>query len=157
MATTNKQRTYYDALAEAFVAEGVDTQFALMGDGNMHWSTALAALPGIETIHVRHEHCAVAAAMAYHLATGKVAAGGALVGGVLGSRALIRATAAGTVPKGMLRKGAVKASQVLKRAGKSPVVAVGSVIAAGGVSKAIAKRAQARSADKRLAKRQADA
>lgn len=66
--------TLYQALAEAFVAEGVDTQFALMGDGNMHWSTALAALPGVQTIHVRHEHCAVAAAMAYHLATGKIAA-----------------------------------------------------------------------------------
>ena len=69
-----KQPLLYHALAEAFVAEGVDTQFVLMGDGNMHWSTALAALPGIETIHVRHEHCAVAAAMAYHVATGKVAA-----------------------------------------------------------------------------------
>jgi acetolactate synthase-1/2/3 large subunit len=64
----------YDALAEAFKAEGVDTQFALMGDGNMHWSTAFAALPGIQTIHVRHEHCAVAAATAYNAATGKIAA-----------------------------------------------------------------------------------
>ena len=66
--------TLYNALAEAFVAEGVDTQFVLMGDGNMHWSTALAAMQGIATVHVRHEHCAVAAAMSYHLATGKVAA-----------------------------------------------------------------------------------
>ncbi len=64
----------YDALAEAFAAEGVDTQFALMGDGNMHWSTAFAALPGIQTIHVRHEHCSVAAATAYNAATGKIAA-----------------------------------------------------------------------------------
>lgn len=63
----------YEALAEAFVAEGVDTQFALMGDGNMHWSTAMAALPGIQTIHVRHEHCTVAAATAYTAATGKIA------------------------------------------------------------------------------------
>ena len=63
----------YEALAEAFVAEGVDTQFALMGDGNMHWSTAMAALPGIQTIHVRHEHCTVAAATAYNAATGKIA------------------------------------------------------------------------------------
>ena len=31
----------YQALAEAFAAEGVDTQFTLMGDGNMHWSTAM--------------------------------------------------------------------------------------------------------------------
>ena len=64
----------YDALAEAFRAEGVDTQFTLMGDGNMHWSTAFAKLPGVLTIHVRHEHCAVAAATAYHAATGKIAA-----------------------------------------------------------------------------------
>ena len=69
-----KQPQLYDALAEAFAAEGVDTQFALMGDGNMHWSTAFSKLPGVQTIHLRHEHCTVAAAMAYHLATGKIAA-----------------------------------------------------------------------------------
>ena len=64
----------YEALAEAFLAEGVDTQFALMGDGNMHWSTTFARLPGVQTIHVRHEHCAVAAATAYNVATGNIAA-----------------------------------------------------------------------------------
>ena len=64
----------YEALAEAFLAEGVDTQFALMGDGNMHWSTAFARLPGVQTIQVRHEHCAVAATTAYNVATGKIAA-----------------------------------------------------------------------------------
>src|SRR5258708_7959601 len=63
----------YEALAEAFLAEGVDTQFVLMGDGNMHWSTAFAKLPGVETVHVRHEHATVAAATAYNNATGKVA------------------------------------------------------------------------------------
>src|ERR1700744_5572665 len=63
----------YDALAEAFLAEGVDTQFVLMGDGNMHWSTAFAKLPGVERVHVRHEHVTVAAATAYNVATGKVA------------------------------------------------------------------------------------
>lgn len=69
-----QQPVLYDALAEAFVAEGVDTQFILMGDGNMHWATALSKQPGIQTIHVRHEHCTVAAAMAYHVATGRIAA-----------------------------------------------------------------------------------
>ena len=64
----------YDALAAAFHAEGVDTQFVLMGDGNMHWATALSKLPGVQTIHVRHEHCAVAAASTYYLATGRMAA-----------------------------------------------------------------------------------
>ena len=64
----------YQSLAEAFVAEGVDTQFILMGDGNMHWTSALQKVPGIKTVHHRHEHCAVAAAMGYHVATGKIAA-----------------------------------------------------------------------------------
>src|SRR5258708_24087855 len=50
----------YEALAEAFLAEGVDTQFVLMGDGNMHWCTAFAKLPGVHTVHVRHEHATVA-------------------------------------------------------------------------------------------------
>jgi acetolactate synthase-1/2/3 large subunit len=47
----------YQALAEAFAAEGVDHQFTLMGDGNMHWSTAMKNLPGMTTTHARHEHC----------------------------------------------------------------------------------------------------
>ena len=39
----------YEALAEAFHAEGVDTQFVLMGDGNMHWELDPQGLlnPGI--------------------------------------------------------------------------------------------------------------
>src|SRR4051812_1897678 len=67
------QHPIYEALADAFVAEGIDTQFVLMGDGNMHWVTALAKR-GITTIHVRHEHCAVGAAMGYFLATRRIAA-----------------------------------------------------------------------------------
>jgi thiamine pyrophosphate-dependent acetolactate synthase large subunit-like protein len=63
----------YEAPAEAFLAEGVDTQFVLMGDGNMHWSTAFAKLPGVQSVHVRHEHATVAAATAYNVATSKVA------------------------------------------------------------------------------------
>ncbi len=69
-----KPNKIYDALAAAFAAEGVDTQFVLMGDGNMHWATAMAKLPGMQTIHVRHEHCTVAAATAYNAATGRIAA-----------------------------------------------------------------------------------
>src|SRR5262249_28746868 len=63
----------YEALAEAFLAEDVDTQFVLMGDGNMHWSTAFAKLPGVHSVHVRHEHCTVAAATACNVAPGKIA------------------------------------------------------------------------------------
>jgi thiamine pyrophosphate-dependent acetolactate synthase large subunit-like protein len=62
----------YEALAQAFAAEGVDHHFILMGDGNMHWGTAMKNLPGMSTYHARHEHCACAMAIGYTLATGKV-------------------------------------------------------------------------------------
>src|SRR6201989_2656711 len=62
----------YEALAEAFVAEGVDTQFVLMGDGNMHWSTAFGKLPGVHSVHVRHENPPGAPATAYNLAPGNL-------------------------------------------------------------------------------------
>ena len=62
----------YEALAHAFAAEGVDTHFTLMGDGNMHWATAMQNLDGMSTFSVRHEHCACMMAMGYHCATGKV-------------------------------------------------------------------------------------
>ena len=32
----------YEVMAQAFVAEGVDTHFALMGNANMYWSSLLA-------------------------------------------------------------------------------------------------------------------
>lgn len=62
----------YEALAHAFAAEGVSTHFTLMGDGNMHWATAMKNLPGMSTFSARHEHCACAMAMGYYSATGKV-------------------------------------------------------------------------------------
>ena len=62
----------YEGVAMAFAAEGVDTHFGLMGDGNMHWMTAMSHLDGMTTFSVRHEHCAVLMAMGYHSMTGKV-------------------------------------------------------------------------------------
>jgi thiamine pyrophosphate-dependent acetolactate synthase large subunit-like protein len=62
----------YQALANAFVAEGVDLHFTLMGDGNMHWASDMAGRCGVRTIHARHEHSACAMATAYAKATGKV-------------------------------------------------------------------------------------
>src|SRR5439155_7563360 len=62
----------YEALAQAFAAEGVDTHFTLMGDGNMHWASAMKNLDGMASFSARHEHCVCAMAMGYHLATGKV-------------------------------------------------------------------------------------
>ncbi len=67
-----KNMPIYQALAQAFAAEGVDTHFTLMGDGNMHWATAMKNLDGMSTFMVRHEHCACLMAMGYHSATGKV-------------------------------------------------------------------------------------
>jgi acetolactate synthase I/II/III large subunit len=65
-------RRLYDLLAAAFAAEGVDTHFALLGDGNMHWAILLAERHGVRTIHARHEHCACAMASAYAEVTGRV-------------------------------------------------------------------------------------
>ena len=62
----------YQAIAKAFVAEGVDTIFVLTGDGNMHWEAAFSANPGTRSFHVRHEHCACAMATAYASMTGRV-------------------------------------------------------------------------------------
>ena len=55
----------YEALAQAFVAEGVDTLYTLMGDANMHWANAMAKRNGVQVIHMRHEHCACTAAISY--------------------------------------------------------------------------------------------
>ena len=62
----------YELLADAFVSEGVDVLFTLMGDGNMHWVAVLSAHEGVRTYYVRHEHCAAAMATAYASATGQV-------------------------------------------------------------------------------------
>ena len=64
-------RRLYHAIADAFQAEGADTVFALMGDGNMHWGTAMAAAPGVRVFHARHEHCACVMAIGHYSATGK--------------------------------------------------------------------------------------
>jgi thiamine pyrophosphate-dependent acetolactate synthase large subunit-like protein len=61
----------YDVLARAFVQEGVKDCFALLGDANMNWAARLAE-QGCRMIYVRHEHCAVASAMAYARKTREV-------------------------------------------------------------------------------------
>lgn len=44
----------YQALAQAFVAEGTTDVFGMMGDANMHWMNALAQR-GVRLYEVRHE------------------------------------------------------------------------------------------------------
>ena len=61
----------YEMLAQAFASEGVDALFNLMGDGNMHWATAMSKIDGMQVFHARHEHCACGMAMGYYSATGK--------------------------------------------------------------------------------------
>ena len=61
----------FDMLARAVAQEGTGTCFALLGDANMNFATRLAEA-GTRMIYVRHEHCAVAAAMAYARKTGEV-------------------------------------------------------------------------------------
>src|SRR5690349_12658488 len=61
----------YDILAETFICEDVRTCFALLGDANMNWAARLAE-QGCRMIYTRHEHCAVAAAMAYARKQGDV-------------------------------------------------------------------------------------
>src|ERR1044071_9230395 len=61
----------YDVLARAFMNEGVRTCFALLGDANMNWAARLAE-QGCRMIYVRHEHCALASAMAYARKTGEI-------------------------------------------------------------------------------------
>jgi thiamine pyrophosphate-dependent acetolactate synthase large subunit-like protein len=62
----------YQVLSQAFVAEGVDTMFALLGDANMYWGAIMAQKYGVRVVHARHEHCAVAMADGYARHTNKV-------------------------------------------------------------------------------------
>lgn len=66
------EQLIFEALADAFVREGVTTQFTLMGHGQMHWTIAMAQHPNMKTYHARHEHAACAMATGYAFATGKV-------------------------------------------------------------------------------------
>ncbi|MEN9060838.1 thiamine pyrophosphate-binding protein [Ponticoccus litoralis] len=64
-------RHVFEHLAETVANEQVETCFALLGDANMNWATALAGL-GTSMVYVRHEHCAVAAATAYARKSGRI-------------------------------------------------------------------------------------
>lgn len=50
----------YEVLAQAFVAEGVDTVFTLMGDANMHWANAMTGHNGVKAIFGRPGFAAIA-------------------------------------------------------------------------------------------------
>ena len=69
--TSDAKLHVYDILAKAFTQEDVTTCFALLGDANMNWASKLSA-QGCRMIYVRHEHCALAAAMAFARKSGTV-------------------------------------------------------------------------------------
>ena len=69
--TTEAKPRVYDVLAKTFIQEGVTTCFALLGDANMNWAARLAQ-QGCRMVYVRHEHCALASAMAYARKTSEV-------------------------------------------------------------------------------------
>ncbi len=69
--TNEAKPRVYDVLAKVFIQEGVSTCFALLGDANMNWAARLAQ-QGCRMVYVRHEHCAVAAAMSYARKTSEV-------------------------------------------------------------------------------------
>ena len=52
----------YEAVANAFIKEGVTTVFGLMGDGNMSWAAVMTAKPGMRMIDVRDEGAGLAMA-----------------------------------------------------------------------------------------------
>jgi acetolactate synthase-1/2/3 large subunit len=69
--TNEAKPPVYEVLAKSFIQEGVSTCFTLMGDANMNWAARLAE-QGCRMVYVRHEHCAVGAAMSYARKTGDV-------------------------------------------------------------------------------------
>ncbi|MFI6347122.1 thiamine pyrophosphate-binding protein [Streptomyces sp. NPDC050560] len=60
----------YEALAEAFAAEGTTDVFGMMGDANMHWMNALAGR-GTRLYEVRHEGAGLSMAHGYARASGR--------------------------------------------------------------------------------------
>jgi len=60
-----------DALASAFVKEGVTTVFGLMGNGNMYWWHALDQHPDVAIYETRHEGTALTMAEGWARATGQ--------------------------------------------------------------------------------------
>ncbi len=60
-----------DALASAFIKEGVTTVFGLMGNGNMYWWHALDQHPDVAIYETRHEGTALTMAEGWARATGR--------------------------------------------------------------------------------------
>lgn len=62
----------YEVIARRLVALGVDTVFAVMGDGNLLLLAELSEKHGVRIVHARHEAGAVGMADGYHRMTGRL-------------------------------------------------------------------------------------
>ncbi|WP_033294592.1 thiamine pyrophosphate-binding protein [Amycolatopsis jejuensis] len=84
----------YRLLARTLIEHGVDTVFAVMGDGNLRLLAELTAGKGIRVVHARHEQGAVAMADGYSRLTGKLGVATVTHGPGLTNTATSLATAA---------------------------------------------------------------
>src|SRR5690348_1432285 len=62
----------YEAVANAFIKEGMSTVFGLLGDGQVTWWSTIAKQPHIKIVDVRDEGAALTMAEGWAMATGKV-------------------------------------------------------------------------------------
>src|SRR5919202_3179275 len=65
------QMKVHEAMANAFVKEGVSTVFGLMGNGNMYWWHALDQRPDVTVHETRHEGTALTMAEGWARASGR--------------------------------------------------------------------------------------
>ncbi|MBO9521374.1 MAG: thiamine pyrophosphate-binding protein [Nocardioidaceae bacterium] len=84
----------YQALAQGLVDAGVETVFAVMGDGNLHLLAELSSRHGVRIVHARHEQGAVAMADGYARFTGRLGVATVTHGPGLTNTATALATAA---------------------------------------------------------------
>jgi acetolactate synthase-1/2/3 large subunit len=69
----------YEAIARAFVAEGVDTAFGVMGDAMLQWYASMAEA-GVRMVGARHEAAALAMADGYVQSGGRLGVCGLTAG-----------------------------------------------------------------------------
>src|SRR5690625_4477738 len=66
------QMRVLDIIADAIVAEGVDTVFGLLGEANLELVHVLVEKHGVRFVAARHENAAVAMADGYARASGRI-------------------------------------------------------------------------------------
>lgn len=116
----------YEAIADRLTAVGVDTVFAVMGDGNLHLLAELGQRDGVRIVHARHEQGAVAMADGYARTTGRLGVATVTHGPGLTNTATALATAAAHGTPLLLIAGALAGDDVhnLQRLAQAPFATV---------------------------------